>query len=369
LADFGFQPELQFKAEFDVALLKHAEPLTPYRYPAILCAIQATMESSTVYPQIYLGHSPHTGPERRALRALALELRARIHAARADEPDTLLLHFSAGAETAEAIDLLLLRSNAVIVGAVRAYRGPIEVLPGGHWRDRATGEPIREGRDRTPIQHVKAQRDAVRERLDQAAAGLDAHPFARTIGALIVAPATHPDSRISLDVGEHRQQLKVLGLDELPALAGMVRTGVQLSEQTIRAIVTDVFEGKLWHDGARFLFDLAPPRFQLRVLADGARSEKVLPLIEGENVVGRRRTAQQYEHRLTLSGDELISGDHALLICDDDDRVSLRDTSKNGTWVTPPGQAEERVHGERAIVPGTLLRMGVTQARLERFGE
>jgi hypothetical protein len=46
--------------------------------------------------------------------------------------------------------------------------------------------------------------------------------------------------------------------------------------------------------------------------------------------------------------------------------VRLRDTSKNGTWVTPPGAAEQRVRGEQAIGPGTLVRMGVTRMRLER---
>jgi hypothetical protein len=326
-----------------------------------------------VYPQIYLGHSPNTGSARRALRALALDLRARIHAARAAEPTTLLLHFSA-AEAADAIDLLLLRPNVVIVGAVRAYGGPIETLPSGQWRDGASGTELREPRDRTPLQHVKAQRDAVRERLDQAAAlllgaGAGKRPFERAIGALIFAPATHPESRISLDVGDHRQQLKVLGLDELPALAGMVRTNAALTDAAIRAIATEVFAGQLWHDGARFLLDLAPARFQLRVLADGGRAERQLPLIEGENVIGRRRAPQHFEHRLTLSGDELISADHALITCGDDDSVTLRDTSKNGIWITLPGGTEERVRAERAITPGTLLRMGVTRVRLEKIAD
>jgi len=333
-----------------------------------------------VYPQIYLGHTPGTGAERRALRALAIDLGARIQAGRAQEPTTLLLHFSAGAGPAQAIDLLLLRPNAVIVGALRAYHGPIVALPGARWTYR-DGEPIREARDRTPIQHVRLQRDAVRDRLDQAAAGvLDPSSgsapgaFERTIGALICVPSTHPESRISLDVNDHRQQLKVLGLDELPALAAMVRTGARLSEQAMRTIAAEVFAGRLWHDGTRFLFDLAPARFQLRVLADpssgqgqsGARGERVLPLMEGETVMGRRRAPQQGEYRLTLGGDELISGDHALIAYDDGERVALRDISKNGTWMTPPGGTEERVRGERVIVAGTLLRMGMTRMQLER---
>jgi len=327
-----------------------------------------------VYPQIYLGSTPDTSASRRALRALALELRARIHAARAADTTTLLLHFRAGDGPADPIDLLLLRPSAAIVGAIRAYGGPIETLPGGQWRHRDTGEPLHEQRDRTPIQHVKLQRDAVRARLETSVADLlgvvqEARPFERMVGALIIAPSTHADSRISLEIGDHRQQLKVLGLDELPALAGMVRIGAQLPKLALPAIATEIFAGRLWHDGARFLFDLAAPRFQMRVLGDDARPEKLLTLIEGENVLGRRRSSQQHEHRLALSGDELISGDHALIVCGDDDWVTLRDTSKNGTWITPPGGHEERVRGERTIFPGTLLRMGLTRARLERIDE
>jgi hypothetical protein len=270
--------------------------------------------------------------------------------------------------------MLLLRPNAAIVGAVRAYHGPIESLPGGQWRRRDTGEPLREARDRTPIQHVKLQRDAVRAQLDAAAPRLlgappDAHLFDRMAGALIIAPGTHAESRVSLEIGDHRQQIKLLGLDELPALAGMLRLGVQLPAPAIQSIVSELFGGRLWHDGARFLFELAAPRFQLRLLGDGTRPEKLLPLIEGENLLGRRRSAQHNEHRLTLAGDELISADHALITCGDDEWAALRDTSKNGTWITPPGGTEERVRGERTIFPGTLLRMGVTQARLERIEE
>jgi hypothetical protein len=327
-----------------------------------------------MYPQIYLGSIPDTSARRRVLRELALELRAQMRAARASEPSTLLLNFRAGDGPAESIDLLLLRPRAAIVGAVRAFGGPIETLPNGQWRRRDTGALLHEQRDRTPIQHVRLQRDAVRARLGALAPELlgmaaDEQPFDRMVGALIVVPATHADSRVSLEIDDHRQQLKVLGLDELAGLAAMARLGVQLPTAAIQAIVAEIFEGRLWHDGARFLFDLAPPRFQLRVLAEGTRPEKLLPLIEGENVLGRRRSSQQHEHRLSLSGDELISADHALIVCGDDDWVALRDTSKNGTWITPPDGTEERVRGERTIFPGTLLRMGMTRARLERVGE
>jgi hypothetical protein len=327
-----------------------------------------------VYPPIYLGDIPSTSQQRRALRVLALDIRARIHALRAIEPTSLLLHFRVGESAVPLIDLLLLRPNAAIVGAVRAYHGPIERLPGGQWRRRDSGESLREERERTPIQHVKLQRDAVRAQLDAAAPRLlgtpaDTHPFDRMAGALIIAPSTHAESRVSLEIDDHRQQLKLLGLDELPALSGMLRLGVQLPESAIQAIMSELFGGRLWHDGARFLFDLAVPRFQLRLLGDGARPEKLLPLIEGENLLGRRRSAQHYEHRLTLAGDELISADHVVITCGDDDWAALRDTSKNGTWITPPGGTEERVRGERTIFPGTLLRMGMTRALLERVEE
>ena len=327
-----------------------------------------------MYPQIYLGDIPPTSDQRRAVRALALDIRARMHTTRVAEPTTLLLYFRADASVLPMIDLLLLRPSVAIVGAVRTYHGPIESLPGGQWRRRDTGEPLREERDRTPIQHVKLQRDAVRAQLDAAAPQLlgtptDEHPFDRMAGALIIAPSTHAESRVSLEIGNHRQQIKLLGLDELPALAGMLRLGQQLPEPAIPAIASELFGGRLWHDGVRFLFDLAVPRLQLRLLGDDTRPEKLLPLIEGENLLGRRRSAQHYEYRLTLAGDELISADHALIICGDDDWAALRDTSKNGTWITPPGGTEERVRGERTIFPGTLLRMGLTRARLERVEE
>jgi hypothetical protein len=229
-----------------------------------------------VYPQIYLGHIPVSPAERRALRALALDLRARIQALRTPEPTTLLLRFAAGEGAAADIDLLLLRPQAAIVGALRTYRGPIVAGPGGPWSYRDTGELIRELRGRTPAQHVKAQRDAVRERLADAVGRLPdlpplAQAFERMVGALICVPATHPESRITLQIGEHREQIKVLGLDELAQLAAILNIGAQLSDRAMHAIATDLFAVRLWHDGQRFLFDLSTLRFQLSVLPDGAR--------------------------------------------------------------------------------------------------
>jgi hypothetical protein len=340
------------------------------------------------YPQIYLGQIPGATAERIVLRERALDLRAALRAGPRGRPELdptfALLNFAADAAPGSAgaalmIELLLLRPNAAIVGAIRAYPGPIQVTPDSRWTDLTTGAAIHDEHGRTPLQAVRAQRDAVRARLQQdagplldaaAGVGAEAPSFARMVGALICAPCTHPESRISLDVEDHRQQLKILGLDELAGLAAMVRTGAQLSEAAMRRIVGDLFDGRVWHDGERLLFELAPGRFQLRLLAGDVRPESVVPLMEGENVAGRRRSAQRYERRITLSGDDLISSDHARLFCGDGDSVILRDTSKNGTWVMLPGGSEERLHdAERALTLGTVLRMGVTRMRLERIGE
>lgn len=321
--------------------------------------------------QIYLGSIPGTPLERRRLRERALDLHTSLHAARQPDPTYALLNFDAGEQPdAHPADLLLLRPNALIVGAFAAYHGPIDVLPGGRWTLRESGETIGDQQGRSPLQAVREQRDAVRARLVAQAArlapGSGAQPYERIVGALINAPSIHPDSRISLDVDEHRQQLKILGLDELAGLASMVRTGVQLDEDGMRMIAAGVFGGRLWHDGAQFMFDLAPGRFRLRLLDPRDRQDPILPLVEGENIIGRRRQPHGHEHRLALSGDDLISSDHAWLICEEPERVVVRDASKNGTWIALPGRPEEHVQGSaRVIVPGTLLRMGVTRMRLE----
>jgi hypothetical protein len=333
------------------------------------------------YPQVYLGQIPSTAAERIALRERAFDLRAALRVGSRGRPELgptyALLNFAAGA--APLVELLLLRPNALFVAAMRAYSGPIEVTPEGRWTDLTTGAAIRDERGRSPLQVIRAQREAVRAQLEQdagwlldASAGSEAEApsFARIVGALICVPTTHPESRISLDVDDHRQQLKILGLDELAGLVAMLRTSAQLPEAAMRRIVVDLFEGRLWLDGERLLFELAPGRFQLRMLGDDNRPESVVPLIEGENIAGRRRSVQRYERRITLSGDDLISSDHARLLCGEGDHVTLRDTSKNGTWVTLPGGPEERLHGvERAITLGAVLRMGVTRMRLERIGE
>lgn len=325
-------------------------------------------QRGAVYPQIYLGETPASAPERQALRALAIELRARLHAARLAEPIVLLLHFARS--SLPPVDLLLLSPHTALVGVVRTYRVAVQAQPGGRWAYRDSGAPIVEPSGLAPMQLVAAQRDHVRALLAQGAPTLaEPAPIDRLVGALICAPVLHPDSRISLDIGEHRRQLKVLGLDELPGLVPMLHSGAQLSEPAMRAIASDLLGGRLWHDGARFLFDLAPPRFQLRVLASGTRAERILQLNEGDTIVGRRRAPQQNEYRLTITGDELISADHLVVTCGEGEQLLVRDISKNGTWVSTPAGAEERVRGERVLAPGAQLRVGITQLRIERTGE
>jgi hypothetical protein len=346
------------------------------------------------YPQLYLGQTPGSASERYVLRERALALHAALHSgsrSRIDqEPTLVLLNFLIDdRSTPQQVELLLLRPRAALVGMLRTYPGPIEVLPDGRWTDLASGAALRDGLGRTPLQVVRAQRDAVRTRLQHAAADLDVgqdapqppgrsemalpstagRPFQRTVGALICAPTTHPESRISLDVDDHRQWLKILGLDELAGLAAMLRSDVQLSETAMRAICVEVFGGRLWHNGEKLLFELAPGRFQLRLLGEHEPVDAVFPLIEGENVVGRRKSARRHEHRVALSGDDLMSSDHVRLVCGDE-QVVLRDLSKNGTYLIHPDGAEELLRGaDRLLAPGALLRMGVTRMRLERAGE
>ena len=93
-----------------------------------------------MYPQIYLGHIPTSAPERQALRGLAIELRARIHAARLAEPIVLLMHFAPTA--LPPVDLLLLSPHTALVGVVRAYRAAVLAQPGGRWSYRDSGAPL-----------------------------------------------------------------------------------------------------------------------------------------------------------------------------------------------------------------------------------
>ncbi|MFO7166446.1 MAG: FHA domain-containing protein [Chloroflexota bacterium] len=319
-----------------------------------------------VATQLYIGRIPDTAARRCALRERALEILLQLRQARQPAPCTVLLDFSAGdGPVAGSIDLLLLRPNALIVGALRAYPGPIEALPGAVWRHIDDGTPIVDVAGMAPLEVVRAQRDAVVTLLRRPDQAWSLPPDARVLGALICVPTTHPQARISLDVDDHRCGLKVFGLDELPGVAAMVNSGVSLSPETMRTIAADLLGGRLWFDGARTLFDLAPPRFRLRLL-DGERAGQVVLLGEGETVIGRRRNPRRFERRLSIVGDDLVSNDNAVLSYGDDDVVMLRDTSKNGTWVFAGGSEHHLRGGERPIAPGTTLRMGMTRMRLER---
>lgn len=322
------------------------------------------------YPQIYIGTIPSNPQQRRVLRARALDLRLRLRPTREPVPIFIVLHFATGTPAAGMIDLLIVRPNTIIVGALREYRSPIMAQPGGPWL-MPGGVPLLEASGSAPLEHVGIQRDAVRaqlvadRRLQEHVR--QPHTFDRMIGALICMPALHPDSKIALDIEDHRRQLKVLGLEELQGLAVMVASGMQLSEHAMHIIVSETLGGQLWHDGTQLLFELACPAYQLRLLSDETGQKPALPILEGPNVIGRRRIARPHEHRLTLNADDLISNDHAVLHSGENGMATIRDTSKNGTWITLPGASEIYLHNaEHPISPGTLIRMGVTVMRFER---
>jgi hypothetical protein len=320
--------------------------------------------------QIYIGETPATADERRTLRERAFEISAQLRQASQPAPSVALLNFATGdGRLVRMVDLLLLRPASIIVGMVRAYPGPLEAAPGGPWRERISGAAVVEPGGMSPLELVRAQRDVVLARLQAPGASWALPASARAVGALICLPATHPDSRISLDVDDHRHGIKVLGLDELAATAAMVQSGVSLSEQAMRALVAELFGGRLWFEGLRPLFELVPARFQLRLLS-GQRAGEALPLAEGETLLGRRRTPRRFERRITIVDDDLISSDHALLRYGDEDRVLLRDSSKNGTWVAAQEGQEQHLRGAECVLPpGAVLRAGVTRMRLERIEE
>jgi FHA domain len=315
------------------------------------------------YPQIYIGTTPETSTRRRALRTLAMDLRARLRPQREPLPTLVLLHVAV--EGAGTVDMVVLRPNVLIVGAVRAVDGPLDMRH-ATWSD-LRGAMVRDPEGRTPLAAVGYQRDTLRARLlERAPAGSpESHYLQRAIAAVVCAPALPPESRIALDIEDHRALRKVLGLDELPGLSVMASSGVRLPEASLIELAEQL-GGRMWHDGSRLLFELAPARYRLRLLGDERATRTALPLIEGENLLGRRRTARPHEHRLTIAGDDLISSDHAVIICHDDGRVSLRDISKNGTWMTLPDGPETFVHSlERTITPGTILRLGETRMLLQ----
>lgn len=315
------------------------------------------------YPQIFIGQIPQTSAQRRTLRALALDLRVRLRPPRDPLPTLVLLNFAV--EGVDLIDLLIVRPSILIVGALRSFDGPITAELGSRWID-ATGRSLQQD-GQSPLAAVGNQRDTLRARLAESLpADLPITQLVgRMIAVLICVPTLHPESGIALDVDDHRAQRKILGLDELAGLTAMTSIVSRISEQALHSLVAEYLDGQLWHDGTRLLFELAPPPYRLRLIGDEPSQRPILPLIEGENVIGRRRTARPHEHRLTIAGDDRISSDHAEIICMDD-RIILRDTSKNGTWFTLPNSPEAFLgNAERQIIPGTIIRMGETRMQLE----
>jgi hypothetical protein len=315
--------------------------------------------------QLFIGKIPRSAADRQAVRERALDILLQLRQANHPAPTVGLLHFDAGAGAGALTDLLLIRPRALIVGAFWTHSAPVEVAPGAPWRDLATSAALTHASGQSPLEVARAWRDAVVERVRESPGGLFLSESARVIGAVVCVPATHPSSQISLDVDDHRNGLKVLGLDELAGVASMVQSGVELSEAQMRALASDVFGGRLWLDGARSLFELAPPRFALRLL-HGERAGELVPLPEGQTVVGRRRTPRRYERRVPILGDDLISSDHVVLEYGDEDGLTVRDISKNGTWVAAPGEQEQHLRGgERRLAHGGSLRIGVTQLVVE----
>ncbi|GIW01406.1 FHA domain-containing protein [Roseiflexus sp.] len=322
-------------------------------------------------PRIFVGRTPDTARERIALREQALILARNARQSPTEGTCAIAFNIVAGADPPLAqIDLLILRATVVIVGALRSYAGPIDAPPGGVWRDRASGQPLLEADGAHPLHRLRRQRDAVQMSLNAAAPRLGlatagSHPFKQVIGVLIGFPALPADSRISLDVDDHRDHLKVCSFDELPGVAAMSHSGVMLSDEVIHTIAVSLFGCRLWYDN-HFLFELAPPRFQLSIHSSGS-APVLVPLYEGETIVGRRRSSEGTERRIPILNDDLVSSDHLHIICDDAlNRVVIRDTSKNGTWLTPPDGPMEHVRDvERTIIVGTRLRLGMTDMTLE----
>jgi hypothetical protein len=313
------------------------------------------------HPQIYLGQIPTTSPARRLLREQALKLAA-LFSRPALEPTALLLHFQPPAATHPA-DLLVLRPHAALVGVIKDVDGPIVTDAAGQWLAASRGEALRGPEGEPLLDYIKQLREHVMAGLEQATA----QSFVRTVGAFIVAPAVHPETQLVLDIDDHRQHIKVLGLDELPTLAAMAQTGITLDDAALPAFMADVFGAQLWYDGERLLFEISRSALRLRVLRHGDTAQHTWTLLEGANFVGRRQAPHRYEYRVALSGDDLMSNDHALIVVADDGRIVVRDTSTNGTWIALPGEPERRLHrAERPVVPGTTLRMGATRMRLER---
>lgn len=319
-----------------------------------------------MYPKIYLGRTPASPAERRALRDNALNLHAQLRRPPAPAPLYLVLNYAREGAAADQADLVVIAPEALFVGAIEPVVGPFDILPDGRWIDRSTGHERRDASGLPPVERARRARELALAAIGESAEDDAAGPADRVVALLVCAPAVDGESRVSLDVDFHRSRIKVAGMDEIAALAAIVRTGARLDEEAMRRIAVEALGGQLWHDGERPLFEIAAAPYRLRVFRDAGRPGRVLPLLFGENLVGRRRTPLQREHRVTIPGDDLMSNDHAVIDCRGDGRVILHDRSTNGTWVALSDLPEEHLRmGERELVAGAMLRMGSTRMCLE----
>ncbi len=314
---------------------------------------------------MYICHIPETIAARRLLRSRVLELHALFSTIRDMPSQFVVLNIPLGNDY---LDVLLARQNVLIAASMYHWPEAITVQSGLPWRDKLSGTSLNLSDGSTPLHRVAALRHALCTRLSESwqQHELEGRALERMIAAVVATPELHPDSQVQFDIDDHRQRLKLLGLNELPGLAAMAGTSWQLNEEAMQSMITDQLHARLWHDGTALLFELLPPRFQLRLLGDDLESCAALPLLEGENIIGRRRTTQPAEYRHTIV-DDLVSHDHALIYCDHGDQMRLRDMSKNGTWLATPGQGEEYVHHEeRQLQVGMKIRVGITRMRVER---
>ncbi|MBC8161258.1 MAG: FHA domain-containing protein [Roseiflexaceae bacterium] len=303
-----------------------------------------------MYHHIYLAQTPTNATARRHLRARALDLAARL-AQVGEGPCAVILGLDSGCP-----DLVVLRPHSVIAALIHQTTSPLDQLPDRVWVERASGERVLGG---APLAAVRAARSMLVRKIEQHSD--TAALLGRLVGALVIAPTLPADSRIVLDIGEHRDHIKLLGLDELAPLAAMLQAGARLDELSFGGIIA-ALDARLWHNGERLLFEVGLAAYQLNHTSGVA-----LTLLEGANVIGRRAAPLQGEFRLTIEGDDTISADHAVLICLADGRAVLRDTSTNGTYLRAHGGEEQRIHhAEQPITAGSTIRMGETVLRLER---
>ena len=317
------------------------------------------------YPRIYICDIPETISARRLLRSRALELHTLLSNTRDTQLQLVVLNIPLGHEH---LDVLLARQNVLIAASMYHWPQAISIPYGMPWREKLSGTVLNLPDGRSPLQHVAALRNAMRISLKQSwqQTQIESQALECMIGAVVAIPELHPDSEVQLDINDHQQRLKLLGLNELPGLAAMAGASWQLTESTLQAMITEHLHARLWHDGTALLFELARPRFQLRLLGDDLESCAALPLLEGENIIGRRRAMQPSEYRHSIA-DDLVSNDHALIYCEDGDQLRLCDMSKNGTWLTIPGEREEYIHHQEHLLQvGMKIRVGITRMRLER---